>query len=79
VTRLCEQLTHYEDKLKNLEEVYEINQRWSVSSTEYCEVKALVSSENRPHFLLKIEQAARERWYLLKLEANYAGTVLMLY
>jgi len=39
VAQLGEQLTHYEDKLKNLEKVHGINQRWSVSSTEYREVK----------------------------------------
>ena len=73
VSQLCEQLNDYEDKLSNLEHSHGVNQRWSPSSTEYREVKALVSSENRIRLLIKIDQAARERWFLLRLKAKYAG------
>jgi len=73
-SQLCEQLHHYEDKLRNVEHSHGVNQRWSPSSTAYREVKALVTSENRTRLLLRIEQAARERWFLLRLKAKYAGT-----
>ncbi|XP_065900357.1 uncharacterized protein [Dysidea avara] len=72
VSQLCEQLNDYEDKLSGFEHSHGVNQRWSPSSTEYHEVKALVASENRTHLLIKIEQAARERWFLLRLKAKYA-------
>ena len=73
VSQLCEQLNDYEDKLSSLEHSHGVNQRWSPSFTEYREVKAMVSSENRTRLLIKIEQAARERWFLFRLKAKYAG------
>jgi len=75
VTELCQQLRACEDKLKSIERLNGINQRWSIASTQYCEVKALLSSEKRARLLLKLEHTARERWFLLTLKGKYAGTV----
>ena len=74
IVQLCQQLRLCEEKLKIIESSKCIAQRWNKRSTHYHEVKALVTSEVRTHLLLKIEQAARERWYLLTLKAKYAGT-----
>ena len=74
ILQLCQQLELCDDKLKAIESSQCITQRWSKTSTRYREVKALVSSEKRAHVLLKIEKAARERWFLLTLKAKYAGT-----
>lgn len=74
ITQLCQQLSTCEGKLRELEQLNGITQRWSVVSTQYREVKALVTSENRTCLLLKLEQTARERWFLSTLKAKYAGT-----
>ena len=74
ILQLCQQLELCDDKLKAIESSRCITQRWSKTSTRYREVKALVSSEKRTCILLKIKQAARERWFLLTLKAKYAGT-----
>lgn len=76
---LCQQLKLYEDKLRTIERSKCITQRWNKASTHYREVKALVTSEKRTRVLLKIEQAARERWFLLTLKAKYAGNVQILH
>ena len=73
LSQLCQQLKTCESKLMAIETSKCISQRWSEASTEYREVKALITSEKRTHLLLKIEQAARERWFLLTLKAKYAG------
>ena len=72
-TQLCYQLTICTEKLKSMERSHNINQRWSKTSPQYQEVKALITSHKRTCLLLKIEQAARERWFLLTLKAKYAG------
>ncbi|XP_065906279.1 uncharacterized protein [Dysidea avara] len=71
-SQLLECLTQCEDKLKSLEQANGVRQRWSTSSTQYREAKTLVASEHRMCLLLKLEQAARERWFLLTLKAKYA-------
>lgn len=71
--QLCEQLKLCEEKLKVIERSKCISQRWNKTTTHYREVKALVTSEKRAQLLLKIEQIARERWFLLTLKAKYAG------
>ena len=71
--QLCEQLRQCEDKLKVIECSKCISQQWNKTTTHYREVKALVTSEKRTRLLLKIEQVARERWFLLTLKAKYAG------
>jgi len=59
--------------LKAIEHSHSVNKRWSKTSPQYLEIKALITSQKRTHLLLKIEQAARERWFLLTLKAKYAG------
>ena len=75
ILQLCQQLELCDNKLRAIESSKCITQRWSKISTRYREVKALVASEKRTRLLLKIEQAARERWFLLTLKAKYAGSV----
>jgi len=75
IIQLCQQLNTYEGKFKEIEQLNGITQRWSVLSTQYREVKVLVSSENRTCLLLKLEQTARERWFLTTLKAKYAGII----
>ena len=73
IMQLCQQLSACEGKLRSVEQLNGITHRWSVRSTQYREVKALITSENRACLLLKLERTARERWFLLTLKAKYAG------
>ena len=72
-TQLCHHLRRCENKLKAMEQSNNIIQRWTKTCPQYQEVKVLLTSQKRTCLLLKMEQVARERWFLLTLKAKYAG------
>ena len=78
LSQCTHQLTKCEDKLRVMERSHHIHQRWSKTSPEYRQVKALTTSRNRTRLLLKLEQTARERWFLLSLKAKYAGSCMQI-
>ena len=48
--------------------------RWLPGTIQYDNVKSVLQSRKKCAFLEKIQDLARERWYLLALKAKYAGT-----
>ena len=62
-----------DQKLKEIEEEHGIPTRWSDDCPEYISTKAIMNSKEKQKLKLKMRNLAKERWYLLKLKAKYAG------
>ena len=77
----CQLLSiHYslDKKLKEVEVKQAILVRWTPSSTEYRELERQVLDNKREYLLLGIWEAAKQRMFLLKLKAKYAGKYSLL-
>ena len=62
-----------EKKLKSIERQQKIQQRWVPESPEYQYVNQLVIEKQKRDILGQLNQCARERWYMLKVKAKFAG------
>lgn len=62
-----------EQKLQSIESARRIPLRWTISSQEYVETKAVGNSKEKHKLRKRMISAARERWFLLKLKSKYAG------
>lgn len=62
-----------DQKIKEIEQEHGIQSRWSDNCPEYIATKTLINSKEKQKLKLKMRNLAKERWYLLKLKAKYAG------
>lgn len=62
-----------EQKLKVTERKHGIPQRWTPDSPSYQAMDRLQMEQSKHDAFAKLEQSARERWFLLTLQAKYAG------
>ena len=76
-SQLLECLTQCEDKLKSLEQANGVCQRWSTSSTQYQEAKALVASEHRM-CLIKTRASSKRKMVFTYLKGKIFWYSLML-
>ena len=64
-------------KLKLIEREHSIPQRWTPDSPSYQAVDRLQIQQSKQDAFAKLEQCARERWFLLTIKAKYAGTCVV--
>ena len=62
-----------ERKLKLIEREQSIPQRWTPNSPLYQAMDKLQMEQSKRDAFAKLEQCARERWFLITIKAKYAG------
>ena len=60
-------------QLKQIENDKEF-ERWSATSDIYNDMKKFAHNKQKEKILKMIFTSSRERWFLLKLKAKFAGT-----
>ena len=62
-----------DQKIQEIEQKHGIQTRWLDDCPEYIATKSVIQSKEKQKLKLKMRDQAKERWYLLKLKAKYAG------
>ena len=66
-----------ESALQMNENAHYISVRWTASSQEYVDTKAVSLHRGKQELKKRINKDARERWILLRLKSKYAGKVYL--